>query len=182
VDQGNRTDLATLLIENSMLAERLGASEADRDRVAAASRELRERLETTAAELAAAKTVSETAETRVGALREECNRLSESAALAEARARQEPGAALLAPNEVAALVERLLTGLGSRLSGLTLQDAELRLKVGVQKLGEQTGFVVPGPESPPEVRETLHEISVRFDRAAEQHKPGPAPERRPATP
>jgi hypothetical protein len=72
------------------------------------------------------------------------------------------GAPSLAPAEVATLVDRLLAGLDAQLPDLTLRDAELHLKLGVRKLGGEAGFVIPGLDSPPELRETLHEISVRF--------------------
>jgi len=41
------------------------------------------------------------------------------------------------------------------------------LKVGFEQVGQQQGFVVPTPDSPPELRETLHTISVRLAREAD---------------
>ncbi|CAA9539288.1 MAG: hypothetical protein AVDCRST_MAG73-1745 [uncultured Thermomicrobiales bacterium] len=33
--------------------------------------------------------------------------------------------------------------------------------------GDQVGFVIPTPDSPPEVRESLHGLTLRFDRGAQ---------------
>jgi hypothetical protein len=77
---------------------------------------------------------------------------------------------VLTPEEVSEMVERLLASLDSQLSGVRLRDAELRLKVGVQEIGGQKGFVVAGPGSPTEVRDSLQEVSIRFDSAGKRQK------------
>jgi hypothetical protein len=40
----------------------------------------------------------------------------------------------------------------------------MRLKIAFGKIGRESGFVLPTAESPPELRENLHELSLRFDR------------------
>jgi hypothetical protein len=76
-------------------------------------------------------------------------------------------APVLPTTEVSALIHGFVSSLSSRLSGMTVRDGELQLKVGFEKVGRTSGFVVPSSESPPEVRESLHELSIRFGRIAE---------------
>jgi len=76
-------------------------------------------------------------------------------------------AAMLTADEVSALVDRLLSSLNSQLPGMKVRDAELRLNVGFEKIGQDQGFVVPTSQAPPEARENLHSISLRFVREPE---------------
>jgi hypothetical protein len=48
-----------------------------------------------------------------------------------------------------------------------VRDGEIRLQVAFGKVGTATGFVVPSAESPEEIRKTLHEVAIRFDRSIE---------------
>jgi hypothetical protein len=97
--------------------------------------------------------------------------LLENAALAEkleaAEARLEQSPPLLAAADVAALVDDLLARLDSQLAGLAVRDGELRLNVGFEQVGEERRFVVPSSAAPPEARENLHSVSLRFVREAE---------------
>ena len=131
-------DLRSLVNENAGLAERLEASEAERSR-------LETSLGQAEAELRALRTQAESGEGTGPAPR-------------SAPASTPP----LSPTEVSDLVGRLLAGLDSQLAGLSVRDGELQLKVAFDRTGEKTGFVIPGLESPPEVRETLQTITVRL--------------------
>jgi predicted nuclease with TOPRIM domain len=122
-------DLRSLVNENASLAEKLEASEDDRERLRSALTEVRAELDAVRDQLEEAK---------------------------------EAVPAVLPPAEVAKLVDRLLSDLDSQLSGLSVRDGELQLKIGVQKAGEQVGFVLPSAGSGSDTQENLHSISVRL--------------------
>jgi chromosome segregation ATPase len=122
-------NLRSLVNENASLAEKLEASEDDRERLRTTLTEVRAELDSVRGQLEEAK---------------------------------EAVPDILPPAEVAQLVDRLLSDLDSQLTGLSVRDGELQLKVGVQKAGEQVGFVLPSAEAGPEMGENLHSISVRL--------------------
>lgn len=156
--------LEAALAENASLAARLDESSTDLERIQKASLELRAKLDAARGELEKAAKSAAEAQKEVRALRKERDDLAGSLAIAKEQLAGKSIAPVLSANEVSRLVDGLFTDLGSRLSGLAIRDGELQLKVGFEKVGRATGFVVPSSESPPEVRESLHEVSIRFDR------------------
>jgi predicted nuclease with TOPRIM domain len=155
--------LEAAVAENAALAARLEESAGDLERLQTASSELREKLDGADSEIEKAKKLA--AET--ASLREERDRLAESLSLANAQLAGKSVTPVLPAAEVSALVHDFVSGLSSRLSGMAVRDGELQLKVGFEKVGRTSGFVVPSSESPPEVRESLHELSIRFGHIAE---------------
>jgi chromosome segregation ATPase len=71
---------------------------------------------------------------------------------------------LLTADKVAELLEQLIKYLREGTSGLTFAGGEIKLKVGFGAAGEYSGFLIPTPDSGPEIREVLNEIVIRFDR------------------
>jgi DNA repair exonuclease SbcCD ATPase subunit len=155
--------LAAAVAENATLAAKLEESAGDLKRLQTASLELRERLDGADSEIEKAKKSAAEA----ASLRDERDRLAESLSLANAQLAGKSVAPVLPAAEVSALVHEFVSGLGSRLSGMAVRDGELQLKVGFEKVGRTSGFVIPSSESPPEVRESLHELSIRFGHVAE---------------
>jgi hypothetical protein len=127
-------DLRILVNENATLAERLEASEGDQKRLEATLEELRAELDS----------------------------LRSRPVEASASSGAQPRPPVLSSAEVSGLVSRLLADLDSQLSGMSVRDGELQLKVAFEKIGEEPGFVIPSSESPPEIRENLQSISVRL--------------------
>jgi len=164
---GAEKKLAAALAENAALAAKLEETAGDLERLQTASLDLREKLDGADSEIEKAKKSAAAAEAEAASLREERDRLAESLGLANAQLAGESIAPVLPAAEVSELVHGFVSGLGSRLSGMTVRDGELQLKVGFEKVGRTSGFVVPSSESPPEVRESLHELSIRFGRIAE---------------
>ena len=159
--------LEAAIAENAALAARLEETAKDLERFQTASSELRGKLDAADSTIEKAKKSAATAEAEAASLREERDRLAESLSLANAQLAGESVAPVLPAAEVSELVHGFVSGLSSRLSGMTVRDGELQLKVGFEKVGRTSGFVVPSSESPPEVRESLHELSIRFGRVAE---------------
>jgi DNA repair exonuclease SbcCD ATPase subunit len=154
--------LPRLIAENARLAARLEEGEATRDRLATALAELREELGALRAQLGRAGEAISAAEERTHSLQQERDQLHESMSLANSQLRDEARPPVLSATEVSSLVDRLLQNLGSQLSGLSVREGELHLNVGFEKVGDQTGFVLPSSDAPLQSQENLHSISVRL--------------------
>jgi len=156
-----------ILRENAALAARIDEIQADLERVQAASLELRAQVDATSTELGAAQQALAAAEGKVGGLEKERDSLSESLKLANEQLSGKGMTPVLPAKEVAKLVEGLVLEIGTGLPGMVVRDGELRLQVAFGKIGQQTGFVIPSAETPPDVRKNLHEVAIRFDRTVE---------------
>ena len=156
-----------ILRENAALAARIDEIQADLERVQAASLELRAQVDATSTELGAAQQALATAEGKLGGLEKERDSLSESLKLANEQLSGKGMTPVLPAKEVAKLVEGLVLEIGTGLPGMVVRDGELRLQVAFGKIGQQTGFVIPSAETPPDVRKNLHEVAIRFDRTVE---------------
>jgi hypothetical protein len=167
VSESSPEDLQELVVQNSLLAERLEAAEADRDGLIGAREELQWQLDGLRREVEEVRQALAAAEDRARAAGLERDRLGESLGMTEARLTDEPRAQVMPPTEVSALVGRLVSGLESQLSGMTVGDGEVQLKLAVEKVGDQPGFVVPTPESPPEVLQSLHTLTMQLVRKPE---------------
>jgi len=159
--------LEAALAENASLATRLDECSKDLERIQTASLELRTELDAARGELEKTAKAAAQAQKEISSLRKERDDLADSLALANEQLAGKSVAPVLTAKEVSKLVDSLVNDLGSHLSGMAIRDGELQLKVGFEKVGRATGFVVPSSESPPEVRENLHEVSIRFARTVD---------------
>jgi DNA repair exonuclease SbcCD ATPase subunit len=162
-----RSQVEALLRENSALAGRLEEARADLGQLQSASLELRDQVDKAHGELAAAQKALAAAQKEVGAIKGERDGLLESLKLANEQLAGKEITPVLQAKDVANLVDGFVLELGSGLPGLAVREGEIRLQVAFARVGEVSGFVVPSAESPPEVRENLHQVSVRFDRSLE---------------
>jgi len=163
--------LAAVLEENARLAGRLDELSADLERLRAAGTKLRDELSTARGELKQALAAGKTAERALGKADSERERLAERLKLAEAQVKTKNPAPVLPAREVAKLIDGFVEEVGLGLPGMVVRDGEIRLQVAFGKVGRVTGFVVPSADSPPDVRKSLHEVFVRFDRTLEGPEP-----------
>jgi DNA repair exonuclease SbcCD ATPase subunit len=161
------TKLEAVLAENAALAARLDETAADLEQLKAASLELRAQLDGASADLESGKEALAKAQDELGAVAKERDGLADSLKLANEQLAGKGITPVVPAKEVAKLVDQLVVEIGTGLPGMVVRDGELRLLVAFGKVGQQTGFVVPSAESPPEVRENLHEVAIRFDRTVE---------------
>lgn len=95
------------------------------------------------------------------------NERLESQLAANNTALKETGRApFLTADMVAGMVSDLTDQLSDAMSGLNVKDIELKLKVGFGGAGDKRGFILPTAESGPEIKDSLHEIVIRFDRSS----------------
>lgn len=69
---------------------------------------------------------------------------------------------LLTAEEAADVLDRFVGELCGQHRQFELIDGEFRLKAGIASDGVSSGFVLPGSTAPPEIRDALQEIVVRF--------------------
>ncbi len=72
---------------------------------------------------------------------------------------------VLAPDQVGHLMGGFLKQMETGMPTLRLAEGELKLKLGLARSNQQDGFVILPPNASAELRSSLHEISLRFDRA-----------------
>jgi hypothetical protein len=162
-----RAQVEALLKENAAAASRLDEARADVEQIRTASLELRDQDDEARAQLAEAQEALAAARKEVGSIAAERDGLAETLKLANEQLAGKEMTPVLPAKDVANLVDGFVVELGSGLPGLAVREGEIRLQVAFAKVGEVSGFVVPSAESPPEVRENLHQVSVRFDRTLE---------------
>ena len=118
-----------------------------------------------------AKAVAEALERGTAELRRQLGRQDEELKLARERLGAQAAQLkatgrleVVAPEQVGAMMDRFLQRIGQGLPALQLAEGELKLKLGVGSQGHVPGFVILPPEASPELKQTLQEISLRFDR------------------
>lgn len=163
----SQAQLEAVLAENAALAARLEETKADQERLQQASLELRGELDKARVELGRAQEALGGAQSDLEAAKAERDGLAENLKVASEQLAGKEITPVLPAKEVAKLVDGFVTELGSGLPGMVVRDGEVRLQVAFAQVGQVGGFVVPSAESPPEVRQSLHEVSIRFDRSVE---------------
>jgi chromosome segregation ATPase len=165
------TQLESVLAENRTLASRLDEISVDIEQLRSESLALKERADAATGRLKTAEESAVAAQRARAAVEKERDDLAKSLGVARAQLAGEKITQVIPAADVAKLVETLVADIGTHLSGLDVREGEMRLKVAFGKVGRESGFVLPTAESPPELRENLHELSLRFDRPLEQPPP-----------
>jgi predicted RNase H-like nuclease (RuvC/YqgF family) len=158
--------LDAVLEENAALASQLEELRADLERLESAPLELRAELDSCRATLGEAQSALKKAQEELASVQSERDGLAGSLQVAQDQLAGKGIAPVLPATEVAKLVNNLVSEFGG-LRGIGVRDGEVRLRVAFGKVGRTTGFVIPSAESPPELRENVHEVSVRFERKLE---------------
>jgi hypothetical protein len=157
-----KEQIGALLSENQRLAQLRDEAQQD-------NKTLIERIETSDARQKAA--VEAAIAVTTAQQGEKLKELAETARLAAARvaslsAQIESGGKLevLAPDQVGHLMSGFLLHIESGMPALRLAEGELKLKLGLARSAQQEGFVILPPNASAEMRSSMHEISLRFDR------------------
>jgi chromosome segregation ATPase len=162
-----------LLAENQRLAARMEAATADAEALRKAAGEARSEAAATVA--AAEDRARAAAEVEVKELQRRATALQKQLATANAQLAQQGKVPLLSAGRVAEMLDGLVAQMQDGFGGLQIRDGELKLKVGFAGAGELGGFVIPTTDSAPELRESLQEVTFRFDRAAQIRLQEPEP-------
>ncbi len=152
-----------LLRENRRLAEQLDAVRGDVTTLGKAAEEARQAAETARSEAVAATKAQTQAEETIRRLSEERASLATRLGAAEAQLQDEGKTVILPADEAARQVGTLVDQLSAGLPNLSVREGEFRLKVAFGGAGDLSGFVIPTADSSPELRNALHELTLRFD-------------------
>jgi len=150
-----------LLAENAKLGKELEAARGDAERAERALGDARKELSGAQKELRRESRLRTKAEDARRSLQEERDTLTETLQLANKQLAGESMHPVLPPKAVAGLLGNLVAELDSQLGGMTVAAGEVQLKVGVQQIGEEPGFVLPSVERPLDP-ESVQAVSVRF--------------------
>lgn len=157
-----------LIAENRRLAEELAGTRQQLDELADAAERARADLSRAGEDLAAARQALDAERQAHRSASKELSTLGKRVQLLEGQVSEAGLAPVLPSEQVADLVGSLL-GQFSSLGGLSARDSEIHLRVAMAGRGDAggvAGFVVPGPDAPDNIRELLHDITIRFDRGA----------------
>lgn len=157
--------LTAVLAENARLATRLDELTADSEGLRAAGVKLREELNATKKSLRESSAEVRRLAKGLDRTEKDRDRVAEHLKTAEAQLKAKTTTPLLPAKEVAKLIDGFMEEIGAGLPGLSVREGEIRLQVAFGKAGRATGFVVPTADAPEDVRENLHEVAFRFDRA-----------------
>lgn len=157
--------LTAVLAENARLATRLDELTADSEGLRAAGVKLREEVNATKKSLRESSAEVRRLAKGLDRTEKDRDRVAEHLKTAEAQLKAKTTTPLLPAKEVAKLIDGFMEEIGTGLPGLSVREGEIRLQVAFGKAGRATGFVVPTADAPEDVRENLHEVAFRFDRA-----------------
>ncbi|WP_295954010.1 hypothetical protein [Rhodoferax sp.] len=158
-----KTQIEGLLAENQRLAQQRDTAQADNQTLFKrldTSAE-REKAAVTAAVLATVAGQEATTKATLESLRLGTARIAALSAQLGSAGKLE----VLAPDQVGHLMGGFLQQLETGMPTLRLAEGELKLKLGLARADQQDGFVILPPNASAELRGSLHEISLRFDRA-----------------
>jgi chromosome segregation ATPase len=152
-----------LVEENRRLAEQLDRALTDLEPLSRAGEEARQAAEAARAEAKDATDARERIEEATHALEDERDRFRARAETAVAQLEQEGQPVILPTEEVRRIVAELVNDLRGNLTGLSVREGEVKLKVAFGGAGEHGGFILPTLESGPEIRDVLSELTLRFE-------------------
>ncbi|WP_367849402.1 hypothetical protein [Rhodoferax sp. WC2427] len=158
-----KTQIDGLLAENRRLAEQRDAAQADNQTLFQRLDGSAEREKAAIAAAVQAKVAEQEAATKanVESLRLATERIKTLTAQLGGAGKLE----VLAPDQVGHLMGGFLQQLETGMPTLRLAEGELKLKLGLARADQQDGFVILPPNASAELRSSLHEVSLRFDRA-----------------
>jgi chromosome segregation ATPase len=158
-----KEQIAALLAENQRLAQFSDEAQSD-------NKVLFERIESS--EVRAKEAVAAAIAVSSAQHGEQLKELNETTKLAVARvaslsAQIDSNGKLevLAPDQIGRLMSGFLQRIESGMPSLRLAEGELKLKLGLARSAQQEGFVILPPNASAEMRSSVHEISLRFDRS-----------------
>ncbi len=156
--------LSEVLEENRKLAGQIDELSADLPRFRESALDAAEKIEAAQQEAASALQARNELESELKQMKPMMKRLESQVTSLTMQLKGEGKTPLLPADQVATMLDQLLGQLRGKMSGLSVGSGEVRLKVCFGMVGDHQGFVIPTPDSGPEIKDCLQEIVVRFDR------------------
>jgi chromosome segregation ATPase len=158
---GEEDAVGRLLEENRRLASQVEAMSSDLVTVQRAAREAKDDLEAVREETSAR--IRDELGAQLVTLQRQHEALQKQLDLATAQLSAEGKTPALPADRVAEMLTNLIDRMQDGMPGLSIQTGELKLRVGLEAAGGSAGFVIPSSDSPAELRESLQEVTLRFD-------------------
>jgi chromosome segregation ATPase len=156
--------LTALLEENRRLAADFDQVTKEVNQVRELGIGLRRELEATIAEAKSATEARQDLVNRLQTLDRERTNLQARLDLASQQLTSQGKIPILPASEVAKLTGDLVAQIQGGFEGLRVRDGELKLKIALAGIDKKTGFVVPTIDSDPKTKESLQELTIRFDK------------------
>lgn len=151
-----------LVEENRRLAAQIEAMPGDLSALHDAAEEAKARLEVVRAETE--RRVRAELADQISATQSERESLQAQLNMAMKQLGAEGKSPVVPADRVADMLKGLVDRMQVGLEGLRIHEGEVKLRVGIEAVGDGVGFVIPSADSTPELRENLQEVTFRFDR------------------
>ncbi|MEY2560925.1 MAG: hypothetical protein QOG51_1340 [Verrucomicrobiota bacterium] len=162
---GAKDQVAPLLEENCRLAASLEQVTVEVEQLRKLGAQLRGDLDKATAEANSANAARKEVTDRARALEKERTSLQSRLDFVDQQLTSQGKVAILPASEVAKMTDELVSQLQVGFGGLRVRDGELKLKVAFAGAGKKAGFIVPTTESDPKLKESLQELTIRFDKS-----------------
>jgi len=150
-----------LIEENRRLASQIEATTRDLLTMQQAAKEAKDGLQSVREETSA-QIRSEVAG-QLATMQQQRESLQKQLDLATQQLSAEGKSPVLPAERVAEMLTGLINQMQGGMPGLSIQTGELKLRVGLDAVGSDVGFVIPSIDSPEELRERLQEVILRFE-------------------
>lgn len=162
--EGGEATINALLAENQRLAEQLESFTGDLGRLRTAADEASAATRAALAEAGAAAAARAAAEQSLAAAQTERAQLQDQVTLLNRQIADAGQTPFLTADQVAGMLDGLVTRINLGGGGLAVRDGAVKLKVGFGAAGESVGFVIPTPEQAAAIKDSLHEVTLHFER------------------
>jgi chromosome segregation ATPase len=162
--EGGEETISGLLVENRRLAEQLESFSGDLDRLRVAAEESSSAARVARTEADAAIKARAEVEKTLAATQAQRAELQNQVTLLTKQIADAGQTPFLTADQVAVMLDGLVTQLNLSTGGLAIRNGEVRLKVGFGAAGESVGFVIPTPETAVAIKDSLHEVTLNFER------------------
>jgi chromosome segregation ATPase len=158
------SEVAALIEENRLLAKQRDEAEKLQKQLTAAAERLAKQLDECRKAQQSTQATLKDVSGRVEKLTAERDRLQQQVKSVEQQLKSSGRSPILHAQDVTALIDGLIEEMSANLGDMKLRDGELRLQVGFAGTGKTTGFVLPTVDGEQEIKGSLQELVIRFDR------------------
>ena len=164
-----KEQVTPLLEENRRLAAGLDQVTVEVEQLRKLGANLRRDLDKTSAEANSANEARKELTDHVRTLEKERTSLQARLDFVEQQLASQGKVPILPASEVAKLTDDLVSQIQDSFGGVRVRAGELKLKVAFAGTGKKAGFVVPTTESDPKLKDSLQELTIRFDKSEAGH-------------
>ncbi len=157
--------LDTMVAENRRLADSIEPVKKDLEKYRKLSLKAQAEIKGAREEKEAANRARLETERTMQDLQTQLQRLESQLATSNTVLKESGRTPFLTADTVAGMISNLTDQLRNNISGLDVKDIEVKLKVAFGSAGDKSGFILPTIESGPEIKDSLHDVIIHFDRS-----------------